>query len=45
MQAAAMGRPRWLHDVEAVVCAECHVPFGTLRRKHHCRQEGACLHV
>ena len=34
------GRPRWMHDVEAVVCAECRVPFGTLRRKHHCRSCG-----
>lgn len=34
-------RPRrWQHDIEAVVCAACHAPFTTLRRKHHCRSCG-----
>lgn len=48
--AAAARRPqqeerprRWQHDIEAVVCAACHAPFTTLRRKHHCRSCGRIL--
>lgn len=44
------GRPRWQHDMEAVVCAECCAPFTAVRRKHHCRACGRifcerCVHT
>lgn len=33
-------KPFWIPDKDATDCTICHLPFTTLRRRHHCRQCG-----
>ncbi|KAI8882055.1 hypothetical protein K501DRAFT_334324 [Backusella circina FSU 941] len=33
-------RPLWVNDLDVVYCTSCNAPFGTLKRRHHCRNCG-----
>jgi hypothetical protein len=38
-------RPEWIADSEVKICMHCELPFGMMRRRHHCRKCGHCVCV